>query len=68
MQTADSEHLVALTVPVVLPAAVGSVLPDKSSLRSSSLSCGVCVRCVECVCGGVKVTNYVTDFHQRFMD
>ncbi len=35
VQTADSEHLVALTVPVVLPAAVGSVLPDKSSLVSA---------------------------------
>ncbi len=28
-------YLVALTVPVVVPAAVGSVLPDKSSLVSA---------------------------------
>ncbi len=33
--TADSEHLVAPTVPVVVPAAVGYVLPDKSSLVSA---------------------------------
>ncbi len=38
--------------------------------------CGVCVECegVWSVCGGVgcvecvKVTNYMTDFHQKFMD
>ncbi len=56
MQTADSEHLVALIVPVVLPAAVGSVLPDKSSLVSAPVLLTIlwgCVRCV-CVCvGGV---------------
>ncbi len=37
VQTADSEHLVALTVPVVLPAAVGPGLPDKSSLVSAPI-------------------------------
>ena len=54
MQTADSEHLVALIVPVVLPAAVGSVLPDKSSLVSAPVLLTIlwgCVRCV-CVCVG----------------
>ena len=53
--------MVALTVPVVVPAAVGSVLPDKSSLVSAPVLltiypvrvCEVCVECEGGVCVGV---------------